>query len=250
MTFWDHFDALRGVLLRMVAIVVVLGIASFCAMPWLFDNVILAPCRHDFPFYRLLDELVGIATDFDLSLISVELASQLFAHISASCWVAVVVGFPVLLYQIWSFVAPGLYEEEKRGAGRAFIFGISMFYIGVCVGYFMVFPLAMRFLVTYSLSATITPMITLDSYMDNFFMLILVMGVVFELPLLAWLLGKLGILTRSFFNRYRRHAIVVLLVAAALITPTGDPFTLAVVFVPLYALWEFGALLVPKAKAE
>ena len=92
-------------------------------------------------------------------------------------------------------------------------------------------------------------MVSLDSYMDNFFTLILVMGVVFELPLLAWLLGKMGFLTRGFFRKYRRHAIVILLIAAGLITPTGDPFTLFAVFIPIYALWEFSATLVPPEEA-
>ncbi len=258
MTFWEHFDALRRVLFRVAVVVFVLGIGSFCVMPWLFDNVVLAPCHADFPLYRLLETIAAnspIAPDmavgkFEISLISVELASQFFVHMSASCWLACIVGFPIILYLLWSFVSPGLYEHEKRGIRRAFFFGNLMFYTGVCVGYFLVFPLALRFLATYQLSATIAPMITLDSYMDNFFMLILVMGAVFELPILAWLLGKAGLITRSFFSHFRRHAIVALLICAALITPTGDPFTLFVVFVPLYGLWEFGAIMVPKGSEQ
>ena len=112
------------------------------------------------------------------------------------------------------------------------------------MGYAFVFPIALRFLATYSLSSHITPVVSLDSYMDNFFTIVLLMGAVFELPLLAWLLGSIGLLHRSFFRRYRRHAIVALLVVAALITPTGDPFTLFAVFLPIYALWEFSAHLV------
>ncbi len=240
MTFWDHVEALRGVLLRIALVIIIAGIGSFCAMPWLFDNFILAPCHEDFPLYQLMG-----GEPFNLSLISVQLASQFFTHMSASCWAAFIIGFPIIIYLLWSFVAPGLYEQEKRGVRRAFLFGNLMFYAGCATGYYLVFPIALRFLATYTLSDSITPMITLDSYMDNFFMLILAMGVVYELPLIAWLWGKIGVLTRSFFSRYRRHAIVALLVLAALITPTGDPFTLLVVFVPLYGLWEFGAMLVP-----
>ena len=102
----------------------------------------------------------------------------------------------------------------------------------------------------YSLSPSISSVVSLDSYMDNFFTLILLMGMVFELPLLAWLLGKMGLLKRSFFGKYRKHAIVAILVLAALITPTGDPFTLFAVFIPVYALWEFSASLVPKSGPE
>lgn len=122
-----------------------------------------------------------------------------------------------------------------------------MFYLGVAVGYFVVFPLALRFLATYRLSPVIEAVVSLDSYMDNFYTVVLLMGAVFELPLLAWLLGKMGLITRAFFRKYRRHAIVALLIVAALITPTGDPFTLLAVFIPIYALYEFSAALVPAA---
>ena len=124
-----------------------------------------------------------------------------------------------------------------------------MFFLGVATGYFLVFPLTLRFLADYQLSALIPNQISLDSYMDNFMMLILVMGIVFELPLVAWLLGKAGIVSRGLFNRYRRHAVVALLVAAAVITPTGDPFTLMVVFLPLYLLWELSALTLPTKRS-
>lgn len=257
-TFWDHLDALRGVLLRIAVVVAVLGVASFCVMPWVFDHVVLAPCRPDFPFYRLLDlisrysplpgELSG--ESFELHPVSLQLASQFFIHMSASCWMAAIFGFPVIIYLLWTFVSPALYEHEKRGIRRAFLFGNLMFYLGVWVGYFIVFPIALRFLATYTLSHSIEAMVSLDSYMDNFFTLILVMGAVFELPLLAWLLGKMGFLTKSFFKKYRRHAVVILLIAAGLITPTGDPFTLFAVFIPIYALWEFSATLVPASTPE
>ena len=254
MSFWEHIDALRRVLFRIVVVVLLFGIAAFCFMPWIFDNIVLGPCHATFPTYRLLAHLGGLglfspdgaSMEFEPELITTELASQFFMHVSASCWAAVIGAFPVIIYQLWSFISPGLYANERRGAVRAFLAGNFMFYIGAAVGYFVVFPLALRFLATYSLSDVIHPMITLESYMDNFFMLLLAMGAVFEMPLVAWMLGKAGLLTRDFFNRWRRHAIVVLLIAAALITPTGDPFTLSVVFFPLYLLWEFGALLVPK----
>lgn len=251
-TFWDHLDALRGVLVRAAIVFAVVAVAAFCVMPWMFTNVVLAPCRSDFPFYRLLDYIAvnspvgtGLPTEpFTLEPVSLELTSQFFIHFSAACWTAVVVSFPVIIYLLWGFVSPALYEHEKRGARRAFFFGNLMFYLGVATGYLIVFPLALRFLATYRLSDAINAMVSLDSYMDNFYTLILLMGAMFELPLLAWLLGKMGLLSRSFFRKYRRHAVVVLLIIAALITPTGDPFTLLAVFIPIYALWEFSATLV------
>ena len=118
-----------------------------------------------------------------------------------------------------------------------------MFYLGCAVGYLIVFPFTFRFLAQYELSSDITNMISLSSYIDNFLMLVFVMGVVFELPFVTWILSKLGVLTSDFLKRFRRQAVVVLLVLAAFITPTGDPFTLAVVFVPLYLLYELSILL-------
>ena len=249
-SFWDHLDVLRGVLLRILAVMAVLGVGAFIAMPWIFDNVIMAPCSADFPTYALfncLSELMGEdgAGAFDVNIVSIELASQLMIHFSSACWVALIAAFPIVIYLLWGFVSPALYPHERRGIRSAFLFGNLMFYLGVVTGYYLVFPLALRFLATYRLSDVIEPIVSLSSYMDNFFTLLLMMGAVFELPLVAWLLGKMGLLTRGFFKTYRRHAIVVLLIVAALITPTGDPFTLFLVFIPIYALWEGSARLVP-----
>ena len=135
------------------------------------------------------------------------------------------------------------YGGDGRKAG-----GTLMFYLGVAAGYWLVFPLTLRFLAGYQLSTLIPNQISLDSYIDNFMMLVLVMGIVFELPVAAWMLGRLGVLRRGFFHTYRRHAIVALLIFAAVVTPTGDPFTLAVVFLPIYILWEGSALTVPSGK--
>ncbi|MDR3262566.1 MAG: twin-arginine translocase subunit TatC, partial [Tannerella sp.] len=131
-----------------------------------------------------------------------------------------------------------------------FLFGTIMFFIGCTIGYFLVFPMTLRFLATYQISDAINEQVSLDSYMDNFLMLIFIMGVIFEMPLMSWLLSKLGLLHRGFFNKYRRHAIVGLLIAAALITPSGDPFTLSIVFIPLYALYELSAFFVKEAPKE
>lgn len=258
MSFWDHIGDLRKVLLRIVGVVVILGTGAFAIMPTLFDNVIMAPCSPDFPTYTLFDNIatatgfdeLATNSDYSVDIVSLELSSQLFAHLSAAAWTATLVGFPIIIYLLWGFVSPALHANEKRGIVRAFIFSNILFYLGVLVSYFLVFPLALRFLSQYSLSEQIRPLISLDSYMSNFFMLLLAIGAVFELPLLSWLLGKMGILSRNFFSRYRRHAIVILLIVAAVITPTGDPFTLFIVFLPIYALWEGSALLVPKTPPE
>ena len=252
MPFWDHLDALRKVMIQMLLLLVAVGAGCFAAMPWLMDHVIMAPCSSDFILYRWLGNVGGnlmpdfAITPFEISLINLNLSTQFFLHFSLSLWTALILSFPVLLYLLWTFVSPALLPEEKRGARTAYLLGSVMFYTGVAVGYLLVFPLTLRFLATYNLTSAVTNTLSLDSYMDNFLTLILTMGIIFELPLVAWMLGRLHILTRNIFTRFRRHAIVALLILAAVVTPTGDPFTLAVVFLPLYLLWELSALLVPR----
>lgn len=254
MSFWDHLDVLRGVLIKIAMVVVAMAIMFFAFMPSIFDNIILAPCHGDFVLYRLFERITAsvpflpqFSTEgFHVDLINIQLASQFFIHMSTSFWLALVFSFPVVIYLLWTFVSPALYEHEKRGIKRAFGFGNLMFFLGVAVGYFVVFPVTLRFLADYHVSAMVPNQISLDSYMDSFLMLIFIMGIIFELPLLAWLLGNIGVLKREFFKKYRRHAVVALLILAAFITPTGDPFTLAIVFLPIYLLYELSAWLVKK----
>lgn len=258
MTFWGHLDVLRKVLFKIIAVVILFTVVFFIFMPTIFDKVILAPCRGDFWLYRLFQDITAsfpflqqFSTDgFNIQLINIQLSSQLFIHMSSSFWLAVVFSFPVILYFIWDFVKPALYENEIRGIRRAFIFGNVMFFIGLAVGYLLIFPITLRFLAGYQLSELIPNQISLDSYMSTFLSMIFILGVVFEMPLLAWVLGAMGVLHRNFFRRYRKHAIVILLIIAAVITPTSDPFTLAVVFFPLYLLYEFSAILVKPEEAE
>lgn len=253
MSFWAHLDALRAVLLKAAIVVAILSVAYFAAIPWLFDHVIAAPCSGDFPTYRLLNRLsaaTGLGPDtsaaFSVSLINIELASQFMVHVSASMWAALVTAIPLCLALGWSFVSPALRPYEKRAARPAFVWGCLMFYIGMAAGYFLVFPLALRFLSDYQLSDMISNTVSLTSYMDTFYTILLAMGLLFELPIVAWMLGKAGILSRAFFRKYRRHAIALILIAAGILTPTSDIFTLFAVFLPVYALWEGSALLIPK----
>ena len=211
MSFWDHLDALRRVLLRIVIVWMAGCVCLFAFMPEIFNKVILAPCSGAFCTYRLFDAVASLwpaladtaDAGFHIDLINIELASQFFIHMSATCWLSLVLLFPVVIYLLWGFVRPALYERERRGAVRAFLFG-----------------------------------------------LVLLMGVIFEMPLLAWVLGRMHLLTRAFFDRYRRHAIVGLLILAAIVTPTGDPFTLLAVFAPVYCVWELGRYMVPRASCD
>lgn len=258
MSFWDHLEELRWTIFRCLIALVVFTIGGFIFMQYKFDAVIMAPCNSDFILYRLLCKAtssIPFLPDFCDStyhahVFQQKLASLFFTHMSTSFWTALVLTFPYLMYEIWRFISPALYPNEKRNFRWVFLFGTFMFFVGCAVGYFLVFPMTLRFLATYEISQVVEPEISLDSYISSFLTMIFIMGVVFELPLVSWLLSQLGVLNRSFFHKYRRHAVVGLLVAAAFITPSGDPFTLSCVFFPLYGLYELSAFFVKKAPKE
>ena len=248
MSFWDHLEVLRWALFRSACVLMVIMVGTFIAMPYIFDRFILAPTNNDFFTYRWLNAIgrgiVKLSPDFDVQIININVASQFMTHISTSISLAAVIAFPYFIWEIWRFIEPALFEDEIKHLRPAFLGGTLMFYIGCAIGYALVFPFTFRFLVEYNLSPNITNQINLQSYIDNFTMLILVMGIVFEMPLLAWLLSLFGILKKSFLREYKKHAVVVLLISAAIITPSGDPFTLMLVFVPLYVLYEFSIIVV------
>ena len=255
MSFWDHLEVLRWALFRSACVLAVIMVGTFIAMPYIFDRFILAPTNNDFFTYRWLNAIgrgiVKLSPDFDVQIININVASQFMTHISTSISLAAVIAFPYFIWEVWRFIEPALFEDEVKHLKPAFFGGTVMFYIGCAIGYALVFPFTFRFLVEYNLSPSITNQINLQSYIDNFTMLILVMGIVFEMPLLAWLLGLLGILKKSFLREYKKHAVVVLLISAAIITPSGDPFTLMLVFIPLYLLYELSILVVKdKPKTE
>ena len=256
LTFWDHLDELRRVLFRVLGVWFVLAVGYFIAMPYLFDNVVLAPCHNDFIFYDLLryigdkfdlhDEF--FTQEFQIKLININLAAPFFIHISTAFWMSVVTAMPYIFFEVWRFINPALYPNERKGVRKALTIGTGMFFIGVLMGYFMVYPLTLRFLSTYQLSSEVENILSLNSYIDNFMMLILCMGLAFELPLVTWLLSLLGVVNKSFLRKYRRHAVVIIVIAAAIITPTGDPFTLSVVAIPLYLLYEMSILMIKDKK--
>lgn len=258
MTFWDHLEELRWVLLRTVIALIVFMIVGFFFMPYLFEHVVMAPCSSDFILYHALCKVSSYTSilpdfcndSFHVDIINIKLASQFFTHMTTSFWLAFILTCPYLVFEVWRFISPALYEHEKRSMRWAFVFGTIMFFIGCVVGYLLVFPMTLRFLAEYKLSDNIANQISLDSYMDNFFSLILIMGIVFELPLLSMALSKFGLVNKSLFNKYRRHAIVGLAFLAAVITPSGDPFTLMVVFLPLYLLYELSRFFVRDAPSE
>lgn len=256
MTFWGHLEVLRWGIIRVAAALAVCMALCFIAMPHIFDSLILGPASSDFFTYKWLSWMRGgsllpdFSGDFSVEIININVATQFTTHISTSFWLATIIVFPYIIYELWRFISPALYPKEKKSVGKAFLAGTLMFYIGCAVGYCLVFPFIFRFLTGYSISPEIANRITLNSYMSNFIGMIFMMGAVFELPLLAKLLSSLGVIDKAFLKKYRRHAIMILLVLAAVITPTGDPFSLAIVFLPLYLLYELSICIVRDKTTE
>jgi len=232
-TFWEHLDELRSVIIRSLLVVVAAAIAAFLLKDWLF-GVVLAPRSSQFVSYRLL----GIDESFQLSLMNTELTEQFMTHMRVSIYAGLLLASPYVLYQLFGFIAPGLYKNERQAATWIAVSAYAMFLLGTLVNYLLIFPLTIRFLGTYQVSPDVANMLTLQSYIDTLIGMSFVMGVVFELPVVCAILGKMGLINGRMMAQYRRHAVVAILVVSAIITPTTDAFTLLVVALPIWLLYE------------
>ena len=240
MTFWDHLEELRRVLLRCLSIVALFAILAFLFKDEIF-YVIFAPKSSCFlPFI--------FSETPDIQLINTELTRQFIVHMMTSFYVGIIVAAPYIIYELYRFVSPGLYENERRFSAPLIVSSYLMFMLGLLFSYFILFPITFRFLAGYQVDSTIKNLISLESYIDTLIFLSLAMGIVFEIPILSWLLGRLGILHRQQMQQYRRHALVAIMIIAAIITPTSDAITLAIVSVPMYLLYELSIMLVPRSQ--
>lgn len=241
-TFWEHLDVLRTALVKITAVTVLCGIVAFLFKEELFA-IVLAPKDADFVTYRWLHgigSLFGEAnpSSFFIQLINTGLAEQFIIHMKTSMCAGILCASPYILYQLFRFVSPALYANERKYALHVVGSGYLMFVIGVLTSYFIIFPLTFRFLGTYQVSGEITNMITLQSYISTLTVMCLTMGIVFEMPVLSWIFAKMGFISADFMRRYRKHAVVMILVIAAIITPTSDIFTLLLVSAPMCVLYE------------
>ena len=250
-SFWEHLDVLRAAIVKIVAVAVMFGIAAFFLKEELF-TVVLAPKDDGFITYRLFNRMAiwvgGTVEPFSVRLINTGLAQQFILHMKTALCAGVLCTSPYILYQLFRFVSPALYDNERRYVTRMVGGGYVMFGLGVLISYFLIFPLTFRFLGTYQVSSEVDNLISLNSYISTLVMMCLAMGIVFEIPILSWLFAKLGFLSADFMRRYRKHAVVIILVVAAIITPTSDVFTLLLVALPMWALYEISILIVKRSK--
>ena len=250
-SFWDHLDILRASLVKIAAVTAVFAVVAFFFKEALF-SVILAPKDADFITYRWLYFFSGWVTDeqaqdFYVKLINTGLAQQFMIHMKVAMCTGVLCASPYILYQLFRFVSPALYANERKYVVRVVGYGYIMFMVGVLISYFLIFPLTFRFLGTYQVSDQVENMISLQSYISTLLMMSLAMGIVFEIPILSWLFAKLGFISADFMRRYRRHAVVIILVVAAIINPTSDVFTLLLVSLPMWLLYEVSIWIVKRS---
>lgn len=245
MSFLQHLEELRWHLVRSSAAIFVFALIAFFNKEFIFDKLILAPKNADFPTYRFLcwigeklhlDESICIK-DLSFTLINIDMSGQFSTHMSVSLYAGIVLAFPYVIWELWRFIKPGLHNHERKYANGIVFFTSLLFFLGVLFGYYVITPMSVNFLGTYQVSSLVTNQISLGSFISTVTTLTLMTGVVFELPILVYFLTKIGVLTPDFMRHYRRHAIVVLLIIAAIITPP-DVTSQILVTIPLLALYE------------
>jgi len=250
MTFWEHLDVLRGTIWRSALVAFLLSLVAFAFKNLLFDTILLGPKSKDFITYRLLCKLGDLISMPSLcvspskfELINITLAGQFMAHMNISLIAGLILALPYILWELWRFIKPGLTEKEIRASRGSIYVVFLLFVTGVLFSYFIVAPLMINFLGGYTVSDSVKNQVALTSYVSNITLLTLLMGLVFELPVLILLLTKIGILTPMMLKKYRRHTLVIILIIAGVITPSPDVFSQLIVFVPLYGLFELSVLL-------
>ena len=250
LTFGEHLEVLRKMLFRILSLFLVLAIIIFCFKQETFA-FLLAPKSSNFITYNFIEKLLqSINCDFsfdsyDTPLISTDLSSQFMSHIYVSCILALLLATPYMLYELFRFVSPALYESEKKYSILVTVFIYAFFILGVLMSYFILFPISFRFLATYQVDSSVISTITLDSYISTFSTLVFLTGILFQLPLFVWFLGKLGFVSVKQLKIYRPYALVIIMLIAAIITPP-DIFTLLLVTLPIYSLYELSILILQK----
>ena len=242
LTFGGHLEVLRQMLFRILGVAGIVAVVVFCFkdITW---SILMAPSEWDFCTYRWLEtamQAVGIDyrfEEFHVEMIATDLSSQFMTHITTAVYLGLLGASPYILYELFCFISPALYDNERKYSVQVTSIIYVLFLLGVLMSYFVLFPISFRFLGTYSVSAKVVSNITLDSYISTFVSLTLVMGVVFQLPVIAFFLGKLGIITSNMLANYRKHSFIVIMIVAAIITPP-DLMTLILVSIPLYLLYE------------
>jgi sec-independent protein translocase protein TatC len=247
MSFFDHIDVLRKHLLRALGVVLVLTIGAFYYTDFIFNTIIMGPKNPSFWTYRMMCKLAerfpSIGPEFcitkiDAKIINTEMAGQFTLQLNSCVMVGIILGIPYLLFELWLFIKPALHENERKSASGFVAFASFLFFLGIMFGYYLICPLSINFLTNFTVSPEIQNTFTIDSYLSSVMTLTLGSGVIFQLPVIIYVLSKLGIMTPAFMRASRRYSTVIILIIAAVVTPTADPYTMLIVAMPLFLLYE------------
>jgi sec-independent protein translocase protein TatC len=247
MSFFDHIDVLRKHLLRAAVVILVFTLGAFYYTDFIFNQIIMGPKNPSFWTYRMMCKLVAkfpsigpefCITKIDAKIINTEMAGQFTLQLNSCVMVGIILGIPYLLFEIWLFVKPALHEGERKSASGFVIFASTLFFLGILFGYFIICPLSINFLTNFTVSPDIQNTFTIDSYLSSVMTLTLGAGVIFQLPVIIYILSKVGIMTPAFMRASRRYSTVLILIVAAVVTPTADPYTMMIVAMPLFLLYE------------
>ena len=249
MSFLEHLEELRWHIIKSLVSIFVVAIVAFIFKDILFNKILLAPKSPEFITYRLFCKVAEIVKiprlciqTVPMELISIKMSGQFSMHIMVAFVAGFIVAFPYVFYQFWRFIVPALYPKEKSVARGAVTISSLLFLLGVAFGYFIITPLTIQFFSSYSVSDEVTNQINLISFVSTNASVLLSCGVIFELPILIYFLSKIGLITPKFLKKYRKHAIVLIILAAAVITPP-DIFSQLVVSLPLIILYEVGIVI-------
>lgn len=252
MSFFEHIEELRWHLMRAAASVLIVMVVVFLLKDFVFRQVILGPTSPDFITYRIICKYFPDVCFYPqhLQIITRDIQEQFLSHIKVSMWLGFIVAFPYILFELWRFIRPGLYKKEIKAA-KGMVFLCSMLFLsGVAFGYFIITPVAVTFLSSYSVSPEIANTTTLAALVNSITMFTLPVGLIFETPIILYFLAKIGLVSSSFLTQYRRHAIVVIVIVAAVITPSPDVFSQMMVAIPLYLLYEVSIVVVKRIDRE
>ncbi len=250
MSFLDHLEALRWHLVRSVSAIMAGGVLAFIFKDFVFDRVIFGPKNPDFITYRAfckLSQMLGMGDSYcikemPIQIINTDMGGQFSTHIWVSFITGIIVAFPYIVFEIYRFVKPALYDNERRYANVGIFYTSLLFLLGVGFGYFVIAPLSINFLANYSVSGEVGNFINLSSFISTVTMVTIACGVLFELPIFIYFLSKIGLVTPASLKKYRKHSMVGILIAAAIITPP-DIVSQIIVAIPLGLLYELGILI-------
>jgi sec-independent protein translocase protein TatC len=245
MSFLDHLEELRWHLIRSTLAIVIIGVAAFMFRGFIFDTVIFGPKKMDFPTYRLFCDIATFlgfdsafcADKLPFTIQSRLMSGQFSAHIWTSIWAGFIIGFPYVLYEMWKFISPGLYEKERKNSRGFILIASLLFFMGVLFGYYVVAPLSINFLGTYQVSAEVTNEFDLASYISTVRASVIACGILFELPIIIFFLTKVGLVTPEIMKKYRKIALVIVLILSAVITPP-DVASQIIVAIPVLILYQ------------